>query len=91
MYPDSHIIDKIIDDKWLRNHFRDNAALLDDELHKTYQSALSEHPIFRYQWREHMKLEKDPDIRHMRDIAKRKMEEYERRSREIDGRNPLKW
>lgn len=91
MFPDSHIIDKIIDDEWLRDYFRDHAALLDDELHKIYRGALSEHPVRRKEWREHMKLEKDPDIRHMRDLAKRKTEEYEHRCMEIDGRNPLKW
>lgn len=85
------VIDKIVDDKWIREYFRDNAALLDTELHDVYQKALRVHPLDRDMLREHMKWKEDPDIRDMIDLAKRKTEEHDRRCKEIDGHNPLKW
>lgn len=83
------IIDKIVDDKWIREYFRDNAALLDTELHDVYQKALRVHPLDRDMLREHEKWKEDPDIRNMIDIAQKKTEEYDRRCRDIDGSNPL--
>lgn len=85
----SQYIKNVVDNKWLRNYFRDNAVLLDAELHDAYQSALGTTGPTRQMFREHEGGE-DSDIQFMLAIAKRKTEEYDRRYKEMGGFNPLK-
>lgn len=56
------IIDMVVDNEWLQDYFRDNAALLDTELHDAYQDALGMHSLTRDTFREHEKWNEDPDI-----------------------------
>lgn len=64
-YQDRHepksIIDMIYDNKWLRDYFRNNAALLDTDLHKAYQDALSIHSLTREMYRQYDEFLEEQD------------------------------
>ena len=82
-------VKNVADNEWLRNYFRDNAVLLAAKLHDAYQGTLSTSGSLREMFREKDEGE-DSDIQNMLTIAKREMEEYDRRYREIGGFDPLK-
>ena len=82
-------VKNVADNEWLRNYFRDNAVLLAAKLHDEYQGTLSTSGSLREMFREKDEGE-DSDIQNMLTIAKREMEEYDRRYREIGGFDPLK-
>ena len=81
-------IKNVVDNKWLRDYFRDNAVLLATELHNAYQETLSTPGRFREMFREHEG--EDTDIQAMLAIAKKEMEEYDRRYKEMGGFDPTK-
>ena len=82
-------VKNVADSEWLRNYFRDNAVLLAAKLHDAYHGTLSTSGSLREMFREKDEGE-DSDIQNMLTIAKRKMEEYDRRYREMGGFDPLK-
>lgn len=74
-------VKNVVDNKWLRDYFRDNAVLLATELHDAYQETLRMSGSLRESLRKREKGE-DPDIQIMLAIAKRER----RRSTTADTR-----
>ena len=87
--PKKRHVKNVTENEWLQNYFRDNAVLLAAELHDAYQSTLSMSGGLREMFRKKDEGE-DPDIQIMLTIAKREMETYDRRYRDMDGFDPLK-
>ncbi|MDE0252566.1 MAG: hypothetical protein OXK75_06695 [Gammaproteobacteria bacterium] len=71
--------------QWLRDYFRDNAALLDPELHDAYESALEIDFSLRTAY--HAKFGKDINLPGMISIAKKKRDSYEQMYIEMGGVN----
>ena len=87
--PKKRHVKNVTENEWLQNYFRDNAVLLAAELHDAYQSTLSMSGGLREMFRKKDEGE-DPNIQIMLTIAKREMEAYDRRYRDMDGFDPLK-
>ena len=87
--PKKRHVKNVAENEWLRNYFRDNAVLLAADMHDTYHGTLSMSGSLRGMFREKDEGE-DSDIQTMLTIAKREMEAYNRRYREMGGFDPLK-
>ena len=87
--PKKRHVKNVTENEWLQNYFRDNAVLLAAKLHDVYQGTLSTSDSLRGMFREKDEGE-DSDIQNMLTIAKREMEEYDRRYRDMGGFDPLK-
>ena len=71
------------DIKWLRNYFRDNAALLSPELHNAYHSALSTDIRVRAHYQSD--FGEDMDLPGMISIAKKKSDMLEQWYKDLGG------
>ena len=80
-----HVID-VSGIPWLRDYFRDNAALLAPSLHDAYEHALGNDIRFRSAYQ--TEFEKDIDLPEMISIAKKELDAYEQRYRDMGGFDP---
>lgn len=71
--------------QWLRDYFRDNAALIAPELHDAYESALENDFTFRMSYQS--KFEEDLDLPGMISIAEKKWDTYEQMYIKMGGFN----
>ncbi len=74
--------------EWLRDYFRDNAALLAPELHDAYQSALETDIVFRADYQS--EFGEDVDLPGLISIAEKELEAYEQKYRDMNGFDPQK-
>lgn len=78
----THVMESY-DVQWLRDHFRNNAALLSEELHEEYIVQLKKY--IRAVFSDKSYSPTDMDFVKMQDIAKREWDRYEREYKGMGG------